>query len=261
MTNYTSITFDLRDRVAVITLNRPDKANGINLALATELVQAAKAVDNNPDIKAVVLTGSGRFFSAGGDIKDMAAYGDDVGRGIKALADNLHMATSTFARMDAPVIMAVNGLAAGAGFSLAISGDIVIASDAAGFIMAYTNSGLSPDGGSTYYLPRLIGLRRTQELMLRNRKLSAEDAMEWGLVTEVVSAGDLMGRAMDIASEFASGSKGAHAGVKKLLLTSFNNSLETQMELEGREISARASASDGREGITAFVAKRKPEFG
>ena len=257
---YETIEFKQDGRVALITLNRPKAANGLNAQLASDLKSAAKFCDTENDIRAVVLTGNGRFFCAGGDIKEMASHGDDVGPAIKRLADDLHLAISTFSRMEKPIITALNGMAAGAGFSLAIASDIVIASEAAGFTMAYTKAGLSPDGSSSYFLPRLVGLRRAQDLMLTNRKLSAQEAYEWGLVTRLVPADELMLSSMKLAHDLASGSKGANAAVKKLLLTSFNNSLETQMEIEGREISARAASSDGREGITAFVEKRPPDF-
>jgi len=255
-----TLTFEIQNRVAIIALNRPNAANGVNSDFARELSGLAKTCDQNADIRAVIVTGNGKFFCAGGDIKEMASHENNMSRNVKALADSFHMAISTFSRMAKPVIIAVNGMAAGAGFSLAISGDIVIASEKAAFVMAYTRAGLSPDGSSSYFLPRLIGLRRAQELMLMNRQLSANEALDWGLVTEVVAADQLMPRAMEIAATLAAGSAGANAAVKKLLLCSFQNGLETQMEIEGREISARAQSPDGREGIAAFVEKRKAEF-
>ncbi|MEL7129124.1 MAG: enoyl-CoA hydratase-related protein, partial [Pseudomonadota bacterium] len=136
----------------------------------------------------------------------------------------------------------------------------VISSEAASFVMAYTKSGLSPDGSSSYFLPRLIGLRRTQELMLTNRALTASEALSWGLITEIVPPDALMKRAEAVAASLAGGSNSANAAVKKLLLVSFDNGLETQMELEGRQISASASSPDGLEGISAFVDKRAPNF-
>lgn len=258
--NMKTLEFKVVDRVAIISLNRPKAANGINKLLASELTYVAKQCDNDSAVKSILLTGKGRFFSAGGDIKEMASYGADLGLKIKELADDLHTAISTFSRMKAPVVVAVNGMAAGAGFSLSITGDIVLASDKAAFMMAYTKAGLSPDGGSSYFLPRLIGLRRAQDLMLTNKQLSAEQALEWGLITEVVEDDKLMDRAMEIAKTLAEGSVNANYAVKKLLLQSFNNSLETQMEIEGRGISFCASSNDGREGIAAFIAKRKPVF-
>jgi len=255
-----TLEFEREGRIAIIHLNRPDAANAFNYQLSSELYYVAKICDNDPDIKAVVLTGKGRFFSAGGDVKEMASFGDEVGVSMKRNADEFHNAISTFARMKAPLIIAVNGLAAGAGFSLSISGDIVLASSTSEFLMAYTKAGLSPDGSSSYYVPRLIGLRRAQELMLTNRQLSADEALDWGLITEVVEPEQLMDRAMVMANMLAEGSLGANAAVKKLLLCTFDNGLETQMELEGREICERAKSPDGQEGFAAFAARRKPEF-
>jgi 2-(1,2-epoxy-1,2-dihydrophenyl)acetyl-CoA isomerase len=208
----------------------------------------------------VLLTGAGRFFCAGGDLKAMAASPLGPGRFVKRLADDLHRAISTFARMDAVLIVAVNGVAAGAGFSLAVIGDLVLAAESASFTMAYTRAGLSPDGSSSFYLPRLVGVRRTQELMLTNRRLSAQEAAQWGLVTEVVPDDDLAARADALAAEMASAARASSSAVKKLLLMSFGNGLEEQMEIEGRLIAACADGADGREGIDAFVNKRAAEF-
>ena len=179
---------------------------------------------------------------------------------VKGIADDLHRAISTFARMDAVLITAVNGVAAGAGFSLAMTGDLVLASESASFTMAYTKAGLSPDGSSSYYLPRLIGVRRTQELMLTNRRLSAYEASQWGLITEVVADGDLVARTDALATEMATGARNSGSAVKKLLLTTFGNGLEEQMEIEGRLIAACADSPDGREGIESFIAKRAVRF-
>ena len=260
MSDYETIKFELKGRIATITLNRPDAANGLNAKMASELAHSAGQCKSDPNIRAVILTANGRFFCAGGDIKEMASHGDNVGIEIKSLADDLHVAISQFARMDAPLIIAVNGMAAGAGFSLAVSGDLVLASEKAGFMMAYTNAGLSPDGSSSYFLPRLIGLRRTQELMLTNRKLSADEAQDWGLINEVVPADELLNRAMELAERLATGALKSHAAIKKLLLLSHENSLEDQMELEGKFISGCAVSPDGREGISAFTQKQKPDF-
>lgn len=260
MTNFKTLLFSIDNRVATVTLNRPDAANGMNLALTTELVKVASLCDNDADLKAVILTGAGRFFCAGGDINAMQSNEAGPGPGVKQIADELHKALSIFARMDIPLICAVNGTAAGAGFSAAISADIVIAAESAKFTMAYSNVGLSPDGSSSYYLPRLIGIRKTQELMFTNRLLKAQEAMDWGLVTKVVADTELMNEANALAQSFVRGAKGSNASIKKLLLESFNNGLETQMELEGRAIAVNANSVDGREGVAAFLEKRKPEF-
>jgi 2-(1,2-epoxy-1,2-dihydrophenyl)acetyl-CoA isomerase len=162
--------------------------------------------------------------------------------------------------MDAVLITAVNGVAAGAGFSLAVTGDLVLAAESASFTMAYTRAGLSPDGSSSYYLPRLIGITRTKELMLTNRTLSAPEASQWGLVTEVVPDAELAEKADRLASQMAATARKSNGGVKALLLASFSNGLEEQMELEGRLIAGLADSPDGREGVDAFMAKRKAEF-
>ena len=256
---YETIQFDQTGPVTRITLNRPAAANGLNDAMTRELAHAAVRCDV-PGTKVVLLTAAGRFFCAGGDLKAMAASPLGPGPFVKGIADDLHRALSTFARMDAVLITAVNGVAAGAGFSLAIGGDLVLAASSASFTMAYTRAGLSPDGSASYYLPRLVGVRRTQDLMLTNRKLSAAEALDWGLVNYVVDDAELAGRADALAAEIAAGAGGSHASVKKLLLATFDNGIETQMELEGRLIAANADSADGREGIGAFLGKRAPKF-
>jgi 2-(1,2-epoxy-1,2-dihydrophenyl)acetyl-CoA isomerase len=258
VTEYQTIKFEQSGSIARITLNRPDAANGMNDTMTRELADVARRCDTDAT-KVVVLTGSGRFFCAGGDLKSFASA-PSRGRYIKGVADDLHRAISTFARMDAVVITAVNGVAAGAGFSIAVTGDFVLAAESASFTMAYTRAGLCPDGSSSYYLPRLIGIRKTQELMLTNRTLSAPEASQWGLVTDVVADDDLTAKTDQLADQIAATSRQSNGSVKALLLTTFSSGLEEQMELEGRLIAERADSADGREGVDAFLAKRKAEF-
>jgi 2-(1,2-epoxy-1,2-dihydrophenyl)acetyl-CoA isomerase len=259
VSDYEAIAFEQSGPITRITLDRPDAANAMNDTLTRELAHAAMRCDVE-GTKVVILTGAGRFFSAGGDLRAIASSSGPAGRYVKTIADDLHRAISTFARMDAVLITVVNGVAAGAGFSLAVTGDLVIAADSASFTMAYTAAGLCPDGSSSYFLPRLIGIRKTQELMLTNRKLSAAEAFEWGLVTEVVDAAGLDSRVEALGQQIASGARQSGSAVKKLLLSSFTSGLEEQMEAEGRLIAACADAADGNEGINAFLEKRRPEF-
>lgn len=259
MTDYQTILFDQSGPITRITLNRPDTANGMDHVMAAELADASRRCDTE-QTAAVLLTGSGRFFCAGGDLNSFASAADR-GRYIKGMADDLHRAISTFARMDAVLITVVNGTAAGAGFSLAISGDLVLAAESASFTMAYTRVGLSPDGSSSYYLPRLVGVRRAQELMLTNRTLSAAEAVDWGMVTQVTPDAELPAAADRLAGQFASGPRRSNAAVKALLLSSLKTGLEEQIEIEGRFIAECADSADGREGVDAFLAKRRPEFG
>ncbi len=260
MNHYTAILFENTNGIARITLNRPDAANGIDMTMGRELMDVALRCDQDESIRVVVLTGSGNFFSAGGDLKAFAGYGDAISERIHELTIYLHAAISRFARMRVPVIVAVNGVAAGAGFSLAMAGDFVLASENAKFTMAYTAAGLSPDGGASYFLPRLVGLRRAQELMISNRRLSADEAQDWGLITRVCAADGLMAEVQDMALQLATGATQAFGAVKKLLTVSFDNGIEAQMALEGQAIAHLASCCDGQEGIQAFLAKRQPLF-
>lgn len=260
MADFETILFEKNNGIATITLNRPDAANGINLQMAKELLSAAIDCDDDDSVRAVIITGNGKMFCAGGDLKSFATVGDNISSLLKELTVNLHGAITRFARMDAPVIIAVNGTAAGAGFSLAVAGDMVLAADSAKFTMAYTAAGLSPDGSASYFLPRLIGLRKTQELMLTNRRLSAEEALDWGAINRVVTAGELMTEAKDLASQLANGPTRAYGMVKKLLQCSFNNGLETQLDLEAVGIASMTKLADGKEGVTAFMEKRAPNY-
>ena len=200
------------------------------------------------------------MFCAGGDVQSFGDAGDGLGILGKNITSALHTAISRFSRMRAPLIVAVNGTAAGAGFSIALSGDIVLCASNAKFTMAYTGIGAAPDGSSSYFLPRIVGHRRAMELMLTNRLLSAEEAVEWGIVNRAIPPEELLEAADTLAVQLASGPTNSFGEVKKLLHMSSDNSLETQMEAESRAISSMLVSKDGREGVGAFLAKRKPAF-
>lgn len=246
--------------VATITLNRPQAFNAINLPLARGLLAAALAVDQDDAVRCVVLTGAGRMFCAGGDIGLMQDAGEQAGAALSELAGVLHMATSRLARMNKPLLCAVNGAAAGAGLGMAIMGDIVIAGASAHFTPGYPGIGLSPDGGATWLLPRLIGLRRTQEMLLTNQRIGAEEGARIGLVTRMVDDAALMEDAMATAGKLAQAATGAIGTVRAQLLASYGAGLEAQLEIEARGIAAAAAGADGREGVAAFLEKRRPVF-
>lgn len=258
--DFSTLRLERDGGVARLTLARPEAANAFDLTMGRELMQAAIEIDEDPGVRAVLLTAEGKMFCAGGDLGAMQAAGDSAPAYIKELASYLHLAISRFARMRAPIVAAVNGTAAGAGFSLMCATDLAIAADHAKLTMAYTGAGLSPDGSSSYFLPRIIGQRRSFELMLTNRVLTAAEALDWGLVNQVVPAEELMPAADQLVTRLASGPTQAYGVVKRLLATSANESLETQMEHETRGIADCARTADGREGIEAFLAKRKPSF-
>ncbi|MEX2523441.1 MAG: enoyl-CoA hydratase-related protein [Gammaproteobacteria bacterium] len=259
-TDYNTLLFDYAEGVATITLNRPDKANAMNVALMEELLAVANTCDLNPEVRVVVLTAGGKYFSVGGDLDDFYNSDEGVEHGVKQATTFFHSALSRLVRMKKPLIVGVNGTAAGAGFSLAVLGDYVIAADSAKFTMSYTRAGLSPDGGATFSLPRIVGLRRAAELMLMNKMLDAGQALDWGLVNEVVPDGELAETVSRIAGELAAGPTLAFGSVKQLLQESATSSIETQLEREAREIVANAGRNDGREGMAAFLEKRQPSF-
>src|SRR5260370_9948611 len=198
---YEYILLERAASVATITLNRPDAYNALTLPLARELFQAVLEVDEDPAVRCVVLTGAGKAFCGGGDVKVFADSLPRVGILIKELTTFSHGAVSRLTRIPKPVLVAVNGVAAGGGLSLALSGDLVVAAESARFTMAYSKIAAPPDGSSSYFLPRLIGLRRTLELYLTNRVLSARAALEWGLATKDVPHAKLRAPASRVAAE------------------------------------------------------------
>lgn len=258
--SFETLLFDVAGGVATITINRPDAANAMSPVMAAEIAEVALRCDDDPGVRAVVITGAGRLFCAGGDLGAFAAAGDGAKSLIKKMATDLHVGLSRLARGTAPVIAAVNGTAAGAGFSLCMATDLAIAAESAVFTMAYTRAGLSPDGGSTFHMPRKIGDRRTRELMLTNRVLTAAEALEWGIVNKVVADDEVLPESQALAAEFAAGPTLAFGAVKTLLNSTFDQSLEAQLELESRTIADMVTTHDGQEGISAFLGKRQPGF-
>jgi len=257
---FTTLLFDVRDHVAHITLNRPDAANSINEEMGRDLMHAALRCDEDPEIRAVLISGAGKIFSGGGDLKAFSAKGDQLPYHVKEVTTYLHAAMSRFTRMDPPVVAAVHGAVAGAGMSIAIACDIVVAAETTRFMVAYTRAGLVPDGSSTYFLPRIIGLKRALELTLTNRMFSAQEALQWGLVTRVVPDNELLVQAKALAIQLASGPTRAYGLSKRLLHSGWTETLETQMENESQAIANSARTLDAREGITAFLEKRPPKY-
>ena len=257
---YQHLTVERAANVATLTLNRPDAYNALNLPLGRELFAASLELDEDPEVRCIVVTGAGRAFCAGGDVKDFVDNLDRIGVHIKELTTYLHGAISRFCRSDKPVIMAVNGIAAGGGLSLALSGDLVLATESAKLTMAYSKIAATPDGSSSYFLPRLVGLRRAMELYFTNRVLTAREALEWGLITRVVPDAEFKGAVETLARELAQGPSKAFGAAKRLFHQSTWESLETQMELEAQAIAASGHTEDFRNGVSAFARKQAPTF-
>jgi 2-(1,2-epoxy-1,2-dihydrophenyl)acetyl-CoA isomerase len=255
-----SILFDVEGAVATITLNRPEVGNALDIPMSRALLEAAMRCEADAAIRCVVLTGTGKLFCGGGDVAAFAGAGDDLPKMLREITVYLHAAISVLARMEKPLVTAINGSAAGAGIGLALLGDVALAEPTASFSLAYTGIGLTPDGGATWLLPRLIGLRRTQELCLTNRRVKAEEAASLGLVTRLVEAGTLAAETRTLTDQLARSATAALGATRKLLLESSTNSLEDQLALESSVISHQALNFEGREGVTAFFEKRAPRF-
>ncbi|MBA3055243.1 MAG: enoyl-CoA hydratase [Sphingomonadales bacterium] len=246
--------------VATITLHRPEAGNTINMALAEGLARVLDEIVDDPAVRCVVLTGEGRLFCGGGDISAFAAAGDSTPQLLRELADAFHASVLRMAKMAKPLVVLVNGPAAGAGMSLALLGDVVLAARSAHFTAAYGMVGLTPDGGMSWLLPRLVGLRHAQEMILTNRRVGAEEAAGIGLISRVVDDADLVAAGQELAAALAEAATGALGGARALLSVSLHNPLDVQLDLEALTISAAGATADSREGISAFLARRKPKF-
>lgn len=256
--DFRDLRYELEDGVARITLDHPPR-NTMDLTTARELLRAATRCDEDPEVRAVFITSLGSAFSIGGDVGEFSSDGEDLPVLLKELTTYLHAAISRLVRSRAPVIAAVNGVAAG-GLSLALASDLMLAAESASFHYAYSRIGLSPDGSSTYLLPRLLGTRRTLEFALMGRSLSAREALEWGLVNRVVADPELAETASSLAAELAAGPTESFGAAKRLFHGGWTQTLETQMEMETRTLADTVRTADAREGISAFLQKRPPRF-
>ena len=249
------------DGVAHLTLNRPDASNGMNDTLLIALCDALMSCHGVPEIRVVLLTGAGKNFCAGGDIHDFASKGEQLGDYLRRVTLYLQNAVATMTRLDAPVIAAVQGFAAGGGgFGLVCAADMVIASSSAKFLAGATRVAMAPDAGVSVTLPRLVGLRQATRILLTNPVLSAAEALQLGIVTQVVPDNELIDTAEKLARELAMGAPKALAATKRLLWSGIGLSLEQCLPEEARTVSELSGTADAREGLAAVIARRKPVF-
>jgi 2-(1,2-epoxy-1,2-dihydrophenyl)acetyl-CoA isomerase len=253
-----TVDVETRGSVAIVTLNRPSQANTLNLQIGMDLLAAAMTCARNPAVCAVVLTGAGENFCFGGDLRGMISK-EQAESYVRELTSYVHAAISLFVRMDAPVIAAISGAVAGGGIGLVAMADLAVAARSAKSNLAYISVGLTPDSGTTFLLPRAVGVRRTMELMLLNRVLTAQAALNWGLVNRVVPDMNVLDEALTIAEQLASGPTRAYGKVKRLIAQSLG-AFESQMVLEAETIASQAASAEGAEGINAFLEKRKPVY-
>ena len=254
------VLLDIRNGAATITLNSAHNGNAIDLDLARDLMKTLQRCERESGIRAILIRGDGRMFCVGGDlvaIQDKAAGAPAY---VRALLEFLHEAILSIARIPVPVVAAVHGAAAGAGLALACACDLAVASKSSRFVMAYTRVGLTPDGSSSWYLPRLIGERRALELALLNRELSAEEALAWGIVNEIVADDQLQDHAGHLLERLAAGATAAFGDAKKLLRTSLANDLPAQLAREADTICRALERREAEIGLSAFRTKTAPKF-
>lgn len=246
--------------IATLRLNRPESFNAISLELAQELTTQLLTLSADSQTRSIVITGQGTAFCAGGDLKWALAYPQGPAAAFRKLAGQVHTAITEIRRIPKPMIAAVNGVAAGGGFSLALACDFRIMSRSASLRQGYSSAGLCLDAGGSFMLPRLVGFARAMEIAALDEPISAEQTLKWGMVNRVVEPEQVQGATIELANRLARRSLNSFAWSKKLLNESFETSLETQMEREREAIAACAEHSDGVEGLRAFQEKRKPKF-
>lgn len=250
---------NITNTIATLTLNRPEVFNSFNREMALLLQNELDACEKNPEVRAIVITGSGKAFCAGQDLKEVTS--PELNPGFKKILEEHYNPIITQIRnIEKPIIGAVNGVAAGAGANIALACDVVIASENASFIQAFSKIGLVPDSAGTFFLPRLIGIQKASALMMLGDKVSAEEAEKLGMVYKVVPSENFSEEVNNIASILANMPTKALGLTKRLLNNSMQNNLEEQLNLESKLQIESAQSEDYAEGVDAFMNKRKPNF-
>ncbi len=247
-------------KVAGLFLNRPQAFNAFDLNMIQHFSECLITLSADDAVGAVVISGEGKAFCAGGDLRWAFRFSSGPAAGFHELAARFHQAILEIRRMKKPVIAAVNGIAAGGGFSLALACDFRVMARSAIFRQAYTSNGLCIDGGGTFILPRLVGLARALEIAAFDRPISSDQALAWGLVTKVVEDGDALEEGVGMAQELVKGSIHSFGWSKQLMTDSFHTPFEAQLERERAGLESCAAHPDGKEGLLAFAEKRSPRF-
>jgi 2-(1,2-epoxy-1,2-dihydrophenyl)acetyl-CoA isomerase len=254
------IKVDVSENVAVVLFNRPRAFNSFDLDTIKCFAERLVTLAADRNVRAVVISGAGNVFCAGGDLKWASGWPAGYASAFYHLAGSYHQAIVEIRRMRKPVVAAINGIAAGGGFSLALACDFRIMAENAFLRQAYTSNGLSIDGGGTFTLPRIVGLARALEIAAFDRPIAPHKALEWGLVTKIVPDGQALNEGMMMARDLARKSLHSFASSKQLLNDSFSNSFETHLEQERTALRSAAGHPEGKEGVDAFLQKRKPVF-
>lgn len=256
-----AVTLDIADGVATVTLNRPDVHNGLSLDMADGLLDLTARISEDAGVRAVLIVGAGPVFSVGGDVSvfasvDAAALPDTLGE----MASRYHDAVLRLANLDVPVVCAVHRAAAGAALGLVCVSDVVLAAEGTKFAMGFGRIGLTGDGGTSWFLPRLIGTRRAAEMYFEDRVLDAGEAADLGLITRVVPADQLAEQARDVARRMASGPTRAYGTMRALLHASADSGLGAQLDRETDSVRRIAGTRDAAHGFASFVGKTRPSF-
>jgi 2-(1,2-epoxy-1,2-dihydrophenyl)acetyl-CoA isomerase len=262
-TQLETVNVSVLDGAATVELNRPEVLNAWNQQFGADLLAALRTVAEDESVRAVILTGSGRGFSSGADLKDMSAgtsTGEEQPDVYGMLTERYHPIMHIIREMPKPVIASVNGAAAGIGCSLALCCDLIVAAESAYFLLAFVNIGLVPDGGSTLFVPTRVGITRASELAMLGERLPAAKALEWGLINRVVPDAALAQETATLAARMANGPTASYAGTKRLLNHWQYSRMEEQLDLEARIQQERSGSEDFLEGATAFVQKRPARF-
>lgn len=255
------LLYDLSDSVATVTLNRPDAMNALDTELKTALRDALRQAADDPAVRAVVLTGSGRAFCVGQDLAQHAHNLDADRKAVwSTVPEHYTPIAATLATMPKPVVAAVNGAAAGAGAAFSFACDFRIAADSAKFTMAFSAVGLSADSGSSWSLPRLVGLAKAKELLLLPSTITAEEALSLGLVTEVVPAAEVTDRARALAVRLAAGPTVAYGAIRRSLAFSAGHGLDESLAFEQQMMELTGSTEDHAGAVKAFIGKQQPTF-
>ncbi|NQZ87722.1 MAG: 2-(1,2-epoxy-1,2-dihydrophenyl)acetyl-CoA isomerase [Colwellia sp.] len=258
---FETIIYQVNKGVATLTFNRPSTLNSFNTLMHEEVRQAMKDVRINKEVRCLVITAAGRGFCAGQDLSDRSVAVTDEAPDLgESVEKNYNPLIRSIMTLEKPVICAVNGVAAGAGASIALACDIVIAARSAKFVQVFCKIGLVPDSGGTFNLPRALGLPRAKGLALLGDKLSAEQAMNWGMIWQCVDDEALMTETLTMAEHLATQPTKGLAMIKKLLNDSFSNPLHLQLELEKEAMRTLGQTADYQEGVSAFMEKRTPSF-
>lgn len=248
------------DGVRTLSLNRPKALNALDLPMAVALGEAAQAAAGDPAVRCILVKGAGKAFFAGGDVPEFTRRLDDDPAYFGRLIDAFHVTIKAFQTAEKPVVAALHGAVAGGGLGLAMATDLAVAAEGTVFFSAYAMIGASPDGGTSYMLPRLVGRRRALEIAMLSERFSAAQALEWGLVNRVVPDDELDAAANALAAKLADGPTAAYARMKALIAASDTNGLEDQLAAERETFEKGARTDDFREGIAAFTGKRPPRF-